>query len=95
MEFADANHTKTLGSAVDLTRPLRTERTSPPQSWRPRPWREPFCSCVVDDEDATERQFSAIHGQLVEAVVSRIRTFDADCVDRATDTSNWVPDRND
>jgi hypothetical protein len=95
MEFADAINGRMFDSAVDLTRHLRTERPLSLAELAALAVSRTFCTCVTDGEDAAEHQFSAIHGELIEEVILRVRAFDYACRDRSIDAAaDCFPDQN-
>lgn len=68
MEYADAIDPETIAAAVRLTRELGSTRATPVSELAAEAVSKTFCSCVVNGEDAAERQFSAIHTRLIEQV---------------------------
>jgi len=95
-EFADATNGRTLDSAVDPTRHIRTERLLPLAELAAITVSKSFYTCVTDGEDAAEHQFSAIHGELIKEVVLRVRVFGDACMDRSIGVAaDCFPDWND
>ena len=70
MEYSDAIDPETITAAVRLTRELASQRTAPLSELAAEAVSKTFCTCVVDGEDAAERQFSALHKRLIEQVAT-------------------------
>ncbi len=73
MEYADTINTATFAAAVSLTRDLQLERSEPVAQSAAEAVSRTFCACVTDGEDAAEHRFSAIHRELIEEVIARVR----------------------
>jgi hypothetical protein len=77
MEYSDTINTVTFEKAVSLARQLQSERHEPvAKSAEEAVWKS-FCVCVTDGEDAAENRFSAIHRELIEEVIARVRVADS------------------
>lgn len=70
MEYADAIDSETIAAAVRLTRELGSMRAAPLSELAAEAVSKTFCTCVVDGEDAAERQFSTLHRRLIEQVAT-------------------------
>lgn len=73
MEYADAINTATFAAAVCLTRELQLGRSETLAQSAAEAVSRTFCACVTDGEDAAEHRFSAIHRELIEEVIARVR----------------------
>lgn len=74
MEYADAINSATFTAAVSLARELQLERSEPVAQSAADAVSRTFCACVTDGEDDAEHRFSAIHRQLIDEVIVRVRS---------------------
>lgn len=95
MEFADAINGRASSAAVNLTRHVRAERLSLIAKGSALIGARTICTSVADSADTREHEVFATHGQLVEKVVFRDRSFGVDGGHRTIDAADCFPDRND